>query len=217
VFGDLDAWLATVPPLTVYAVVAVVIGLESMGVPLPGEVTLLSAALLAATGRVDPLWVAVGASAGAILGDSLGYYLGRRGGRPGLDRLSRRFPRHIGPDSIGAAERAFLRWGGWTVFVGRFVALLRILAGPVAGVLGMPYRRFLMANAAGGVVWAAGTTYVIYLFGQVAEHWLKASAKWALAAAVVVGVAIIMIIRIKAKRATASVRATQPAAIRETR
>ena len=200
VFGNLDTWLVTVPPLLVYAVVALVIGLESMGIPLPGEVMLLSAALLAATGSLDPLGVAVGASAGAILGDSLGYYLGHRRGRPGLARLSRRFPKHVGPDRIAAAERAFHRWGAWTVFFGRFVALLRILAGPIAGVLGMPYRRFLVANAAGGIVWAAGTTYAIYLFGQVAEHWLKVSAKWALAVAVLLGVLTTLVIRLKAKR-----------------
>ncbi|MFD0788485.1 DedA family protein, partial [Micromonospora azadirachtae] len=79
---DVQQWLGALPPLVIYLTVAGIIGVESMGIPLPGEITLLSAALLAATGVIEPEWVAVAAALGAIVGDSLGYTVGRRGGRP---------------------------------------------------------------------------------------------------------------------------------------
>ncbi|WP_238448747.1 DedA family protein [Micromonospora sp. 4G55] len=82
-------------------------------------------------------------------------------------------PRHLGPAQLARAEQSFARHGVWAVFFGRFVALLRILAGPLAGALHVPYRRFLVANAAGGLVWAFGTTYLLYSVGRAAEHWLK--------------------------------------------
>ena len=201
---EVSLWLDSIPPLAVYALLLVVIGVESMGVPLPGEVALVSASLLAATGAVSPWGVAVGAAAGAILGDSMGYYIGRRGGRALFDRLGRRFPKHLGPDKIARAERTFQRHGLWAVFLGRFVALLRILAGPLAGWLRLPYPKFLFANAAGGVLWAGGTTAVVYLLGQAAERWLK-NASWVLlAAAVLAGVLTTLIARHRAHRATAA-------------
>ncbi|WP_309232310.1 DedA family protein [Micromonospora tarensis] len=170
---DVQHWLSALPPGMVYLIVAGVIGVESMGVPLPGEIVLVSSALLAATGVVEPEWVASAAAFGAIVGDSVGYAVGRRGGRPLLARLGRRFPKHLGPAQLARAEQSFARHGVWAVFFGRFVALLRILAGPLAGALHVPYRRFLLANAAGGLVWAFGTTYLLYSVGRAAEHWLK--------------------------------------------
>ncbi|MBO4207055.1 DedA family protein [Micromonospora echinofusca] len=174
---DVQQWLTAMPPVAVYLLVGTVIGLESMGIPLPGEITLVSAALLAATGFVEPEWVAIAAATGAILGDSVGYAVGRRGGRPLLARLGRRFPKHLGPTQVDRAEFMFAKYGVWAVFFGRFVALLRILAGPLAGALHVPYRRFLIANATGGLAWAFGTTYLLYHLGRVAEHWLK-SVSW---------------------------------------
>ncbi|MEH1169487.1 DedA family protein [Micromonospora sp. CPCC 205539] len=170
---DVQHWLESLPPIAVYLLVGGVIGVESMGVPLPGEIVLVSSALLAATGVVEPQWVATAAATGAIVGDSIGYAVGRRGGRPLLARLGRRFPRHLGPAQIARAEQSFAKYGVWAVFFGRFVALLRILAGPLAGALHVPYRRFLVANAAGGLVWAFGTTYLLFTVGRAAEHWLK--------------------------------------------
>src|SRR5256884_1670662 len=166
-------WLATLPPLLVYLVVAAVIGTESLGIPVPGEIALVSAAVLASTGAVSVGWVAVAASTGAIVGDSIGYAIGRRGGRRVLERLGRRFPRHLGPPQLAHAERIFARWGVWAVFFGRFVALLRILAGPLAGSLKVPYPRFLLANATGGILWASGTAFLIWGLGRAAERWLS--------------------------------------------
>jgi membrane protein DedA with SNARE-associated domain len=171
-----------------------------MGIPLPGEIVLVGSALLAATGVVEPEWVATAAAAGAIVGDSIGYAVGRRGGRSLLLRLGRRFPRHLGPAHLARAEETFARHGVWAVFFGRFVALLRILAGPLAGALHVPYRRFLLANAAGGLVWAFSTTYLLFTVGRAAEHWLK-DISWAgLVLAVLAGLLSTWWLRRRARR-----------------
>jgi membrane protein DedA with SNARE-associated domain len=201
---DVQHWLVSLPPIAVYLLVAGVIGVESMGVPLPGEIVLVSSALLAATGVVEPEWVATAAATGAIVGDSIGYAVGRRGGRPLLARLGRRFPRHLGPAQLARAEQSFARHGVWAVFFGRFVALLRILAGPLAGALHVPYRRFLVANAAGGLVWAFGTTYLLFTVGRAAEHWLK-DISWAgLVLAVLAGLGSTWWLRRRAHRLEAA-------------
>jgi membrane protein DedA with SNARE-associated domain len=208
--GFVESWLATLAPFAICAVVALVIGLESMGVPLPGEVTLVAGALLAAQGLIHPLWVALAAACGAIAGDSVGYAVGRRGGRRVLERAGRRFPRHAGPEQLARAEHLFNRWGVWAVFFGRFVALLRILAGPLAGALRVPYRTFLLANASGGVIWAFGTTFLVYHLGRAAQRWLHEFSWAALVAAVVFGIVTTFYLRRRARRAalpeTAAVR-----------
>jgi len=170
-----DSLLETIPPLLVYLTVGVVIGLESLGIPLPGEIVLVSAALLSSRHELDvsPFWIAVAGSTGAIVGDSIGYAIGRRYGTALFARLGRRFPKHFGPANVAFAENVFRRWGVLAVFFGRFIALLRIFAGPLAGALRMQYRRFLAANVLGGICWAAGTTFAVYLLGIVAERWLQ--------------------------------------------
>ncbi|MET8338555.1 DedA family protein [Streptosporangium canum] len=198
-----DEWLQAIPPLWICALVGLVIGLESLGIPLPGEIVLVSSALLAAQGVVNPLWVGICASVGAIVGDSIGYAIGRKGGKPMFDRLGRRFPKHFGPSHIAKAERYFERYGMWTVFFGRFVALLRILAGPLAGALRMPYWRFLTANVLGGIAWAGGTTAVVYYLGRVAEKWLKGFSWAGLALAVLFGVATTLLVKRRAARMAA--------------
>jgi membrane protein DedA with SNARE-associated domain len=185
--GWIEEWLHTLPPLAVGGVVCLIIGLESMGIPLPGELTLVTASLMAASGAISPWWVAGAAATGAIIGDSIGYTIGRKGGRPLLERLGRRFPKHLGPPHLARAERVFAKWGVWAVFFGRFIALLRILAGPLAGALKVPYWKFLIANAAGGIVWAFGTVFVIYSVGQAAEEYLKDFSWAALVVAIVAG------------------------------
>ncbi|WP_231394878.1 DedA family protein [Micromonospora sp. CNB394] len=153
------------------------------------------------------------AATGAILGDSIGYAVGRRGGRPLLERLGRRFPKHLGPAHLARAELSFARHGVWAVFFGRFVALLCILGGPLAGALRVPYRRFLVANAAGGLVCAFGTTYLLFYLGQAAEHWLK-DISWAgLVLAVLAGVVSTAWLRRRAKRLYVSEPSDQPAPV----
>jgi membrane protein DedA with SNARE-associated domain len=195
-------WLETVPPLSIYLLVGLVIGLESLGIPLPGEIILVSSALLASQhGEINPFILGACATAGAIIGDSIGYAIGRKGGRPLLAKLGRRFPKHFGESNIAVAERSFDRWGMWAVFFGRFIALLRIFAGPLAGVLQMPYWRFLVANVLGGILWAGGTTAVIYYVGVVAEAWLKRFSWLGLVLAVLIGLTSMLVIKRKAKKA----------------
>jgi membrane protein DedA with SNARE-associated domain len=196
-------WLDTVPAAAVYALVGLVIGLESLGIPLPGEIILVSAALLSSQhAGIDPVILGACATIGAIVGDSIGYAIGRRGGRPLLAWLGKKFPRHFSEGHIATAERSFEKWGMWAVFFGRFVALLRIFAGPLAGVLRMPYWKFLIANVLGGIVWAGGTTAVIYYVGIVAESWLKRFSWLGLVAAVLVGLTSMLVLKRKANKAT---------------
>jgi membrane protein DedA with SNARE-associated domain len=206
-------WLETVPAVSIYLLVGVVIGLESLGIPLPGEIILVSSALLASQhGDIDPVILGACATTGAIVGDSIGYAIGRKGGRPLLGRLGGRFPKHFGPHHIATAERSFEKWGVWAVFFGRFVALLRIFAGPLAGVLRMPYWKFLVANVLGGIVWAGGTTAVIYSLGVVAEAWLKRFSWLGLVLAVVIGLTSFLVLKSRAKKAAKEPAAKEPAA-----
>lgn len=204
----IQEWLETIPAVSIYLLVGIVIGLESLGIPLPGEIVLVSSALLASQqGHIDPVVLGVCATAGAIIGDSIGYAIGRRGGKPLLERLGRRFPKHFGPDQVALAERSFDKWGMWAVFFGRFVALLRIFAGPLAGVLHMPYWRFLVANVLGGILWAGGTTAVIYSIGIVAEPWLKGFSWVALALAMLFGIGVTVVVRGRMKKVAEAARA----------
>jgi membrane protein DedA with SNARE-associated domain len=195
-------WLGTLPPVLVYLIVAAVIGAENLGILVPGEIALMSAALLAASSHstVSIGWVALAASTGAIVGGSLGYAFGRRGGRKLLERLGRRFPRHLGPAQLVQAERMFARWGTWTVFFGRFIALLRVLACLLAGSLKVPYPKFLLANATGGIIWATGTAYLIWALGRAAERWLNEFSWIALAVGVAIGIATTLLLRHRANR-----------------
>ncbi|MEU3608634.1 DedA family protein [Streptomyces sp. NPDC035033] len=198
-------WLETIPAVAIYALVGVVIGLESLGIPLPGEIVLVSSALLASQhGDINPYVLGACATAGAIIGDSIGYAIGRRGGRPLLAWLGGRFPKHFSEANIALAERSFQKWGMWAVFFGRFVALLRIFAGPLAGVLKMPYWKFLLANVFGGILWAGGTTAVVYSVGVVAEAWLKRFSWLGLVLAVLIGVTSMLVIKNRAKKAAAA-------------
>ncbi|MER6099930.1 DedA family protein [Streptomyces sp. NPDC001728] len=198
-------WLETIPAVAVYVLVGVVIGLESLGIPLPGEIVLVSSALLASQhGDINPYVLGACATAGAIVGDSIGYAIGRKGGRPLLAWLGKRFPKHFSEANIGLAENSFQKWGMWAVFFGRFIALLRIFAGPLAGVLHMPYWKFLIANVLGGILWAGGTTAVIYSVGVVAEAWLKRFSWLGLVLAVLIGLASMLIVKNRAKKAAAA-------------
>jgi membrane protein DedA with SNARE-associated domain len=194
---NVDAVLEAIPGPAVYATVGAVVGIESLGVPLPGEIMLVSAAALAAHHAADINPVGIGAAAvlGAVVGDSIGYTIGRRFGMHLFDRLERTFPKHFRPAHVAFAEHLFARWGIWAVFFGRFVALLRILAGPLAGALKMHYPRFLAANAAGGLCWAGGTTAVVYFLGVAAERWLARFSWIALVVALVCGVAGALFLR----------------------
>ena len=206
-----DALLQSIPPLTVYVVVGLVVGIESLGVPLPVEIVLVSAALLSSRHElaVNPIGVGAAAVIGAVIGDSIGYAIGRRLGLPLFDRLGRRFPNPFGPSHVRFAEQLFDRWGARAVFFGRFIALLRILAGPLAGALKMRYARFLVANVSGGLCWAGGTTALVYYAGVAAERWLTRFSWIAFVVAVVCGVIAAVLPRERVSRAIAEL-GTEP-------
>lgn len=176
-----------------YPGIFAIVGLESAGLPLPGETTLLAASYLAATGSLSLPLVIASAAAGAIVGDSLGYLIGRKGGR----RFFERYGRYVGitEKKLEKADRYFERHGAKTVFFGRFIAVLRILAGPMAGASKMPYRRFLAANAAGGITWATLMGTLGFFFGKPVAAVLSSMGLWALAL-----VALYLMFRFLAKR-----------------
>jgi len=142
--------------------------LESAGIPLPGETALIAAAILASRGHY-PIWeVIVIAAAAAIIGDNAGYWVGRIWGRKLLTKWKRleRFSERVLPP----AERFFEAHGGKTVFIGRFVAILRFTAAWLAGVTRMEWWRFLLWNAAGGIGWATGVGLLAFYGGKAAAN-----------------------------------------------
>jgi membrane protein DedA with SNARE-associated domain len=148
-----------------YLGVALAIGLESMGVPVPGETALVAAALYAGKTEALNIWVLIlCASAGAILGDNIGYWIGRELGF----RLLLRYGSYLGitESRIKLGEFLFQRHGGKIVFFGRFVALLRSLAALMAGLNQMSWPRFVVFNAAGGILWATCYGLAAYYFGK---------------------------------------------------
>jgi len=152
-----------------YWALAVTLLLENAGVPLPGETTLLFASFLAYEheGLKLGLIIVVGIAA-CTLGDNLGYWIGNRGGRPLLHRYQRVF--RISDERIARGERLFERFGPATVFIARFVFGMRILAGPLAGLLRMPWRSFVLFNFLGAAVWVTVVSLVGYFFGK---HWQR--------------------------------------------
>jgi membrane protein DedA with SNARE-associated domain len=198
-----NQWLEAVPPLLVYLLVAGFVGIESLGIPIPGEIVLVSAVLLASQHVIalSPVWIGVAAIVAAIVGDSIGFLIGRKWGHDLFDWLGRKFPKHFGPAHVAYAERIFGRWGMFAVFFGRFIALLRIFAGPLSGALEMPYPRFLVANALGGICWAGGVTATVYYLGEVADTWFSRFSYVALIVAVVSGLAIGLVIKRRTSQA----------------
>ena len=161
--------------------------LESAGIPLPGETALTTAALLAARGHFDIVQVIAVAAAAAIIGDNCGYWVGRTWGRRLLTRWRRleRFSQRVLPPS----ERFFTRHGGKTVFIARFVAILRVTAAWLAGVNRMTWWRFLFWNALGGVVWATAVGLLAFYVGKAAA---EAFSRYGLLGAAVIIAAVVL-------------------------
>lgn len=168
-----------------YWAIFLVVALESAGLPLPGETMLIGAAILARlSGMLAIDNVVVAAAAGAIVGDNIGYWIGREFGA----RLLERYGHHVGlgPEKLRLGQYLFYRWGGAIVFFGRFFALLRILAASLAGANHLPPGRFFIYNATGGVVWACVFGYGAYFLTEGFER-VKAPIAAALACGLAIG------------------------------
>jgi membrane-associated protein len=162
------AALISIPPALGYPLLFVFVGMESAGVPVPGETALLAAAVLAAQGHLSIVLVIVIATVGAIIGDNVGYLLGRKGLRRLLERPGR-FQRRR-QSLLRAGEEFFRRNGAMAVFLGRWVREVRIVVAWLAGAERMPWRRFAFWNALGGVAWATSVGLLAYYIGSTSSN-----------------------------------------------
>ena len=147
-----------------YAVVFAAMLLENAGLPLPGETLTLLGGYAAGSGQLNLFGVMASAASGAVLGDNLGYWIGRRFGWGLLLRIGALLGQP--PQRLEHLRAGFLRRAALSVFLGRFVAVLRVLAGPMAGAVAMPYRRFLLCNLAGAVLWSGSMVSLAWLGGR---------------------------------------------------
>ena len=147
-----------------YFAVALLVALEGIGVPLPGETAVVAAAAFAARGSLSVVGVAIAATVGTVLGGTGGYWIGRLGGRGLLVRHGHLVRLDAG--RLARTEKYFARHGVKTVFFARFVALLRIFGSLLAGVAHMPFPTFTVVNLAGGLLWAVTFSAVGMLFGK---------------------------------------------------
>jgi membrane protein DedA with SNARE-associated domain len=167
------SWLTDLFARYGYFVVFFGVLLENAGIPVPGETILLAGAALARFGHLSLVWVVTTAIAGAVLGDNIGFVIGRRGGR----RLLERHGRLLGltKQRLDQFDAFFARHGAKTVFIARFVTGLRVVGAVLAGASTLPWGRFLIFNAAGAVAWATTFGAVGYALGyswETIERWL---------------------------------------------
>src|SRR5215217_179263 len=161
------AAIIDIPANVGYAAVFALIAVETMGIPVPGETALIAGALLAHDGQMDIVTLVALACAAAIIGDNIGFAIGRKGGRrlfllPGPFHRQRLRVLEVG-------EPFFARHGPKAVFLGRWVSGLRIASAWLAGINGMSWPSFLVWNALGGIVWACAVGFGVFALGHVAE------------------------------------------------
>jgi membrane protein DedA with SNARE-associated domain len=176
-----------------YWTVALLLLLENAGVPVPGETVLLLASFLAYSERDLRLgWIVVVATSAATVGDNIGYAVGNYGGRRVLERYRDVF--RIRDETLARGERLFKRYGSGTILFSRFVFGMRVIAGPLAGVLRMPWKRFALFNFLGAVLWVTAISMAGYFFGgnwRILTHFIK-RVDLALAAAFILAAAIVL-------------------------
>jgi membrane protein DedA with SNARE-associated domain len=175
-----------------YLALFALVGAESMGIPLPGETALVTAGIYAGhTHHLSPWLIFAVASAAAIIGDNIGYWIGDKGGY----RLARRYGPRVRLDErkLKIARYLFDAHGGKVVFFGRFVSVLRTYAAFLAGTSRMRWRRFLLANASGGIVWAAIFTVAAYLAGNAVQR-ASGTITWVLAGTAVLAIAAVLLL-----------------------
>jgi membrane-associated protein len=165
------AAIIDIPPNVGYAAVFALIAVETMGIPVPGETALIAAALLAHDGQLEIVPLVIIASAAAILGDNVGFAIGRHGGRKLFERPGPFHEHRL--KVLEQGEPFFAKHGPKAVFLGRWVAGLRIASAWLAGMNKMSWPTFLFWNALGGIVWACATGFAVYALGDVAEEIFK--------------------------------------------
>jgi membrane-associated protein len=188
-----------------YPLLFVLIAIETMGIPVPGETALITAAIVAGRGHLDIAVVIVLAAAAAILGDNVGFTIGRRVGRrlltvPGPLAAHRARVIEVG-------EPFFDRHGPKAVFLGRWITGLRITAAWLAGVNRMAWPTFLFYNALGGIAWAASIGLLAYFLGRTAERLIHVAGLAGLVVVVGAGIALWLALRIRRRKAEALVEA----------
>ena len=162
-------WLEYIVQNYGYGAVGLVICLEAMGLPLPGESLLIATAIYAATTHHLAIeWIVIAAAIGAIMGDNFGYLIGHKLGRPLLEKYGPKIYLTVERQRLG--QYLFLRYGGVVVFVGRFVAFMRVFVALLAGANRMHWTRFLFWNALGGIAWTHLYGITAYLLGNQVHH-----------------------------------------------
>lgn len=181
-----------------YWTLAVALLLENAGLPVPGETVLLVASFLAYSERAlhMPYIILVGIVA-ATLGDNIGYAVGRRGGRPLLERYQRIF--RIRTKTLERGERLFARYGAHTIFFARFIFGMRVIAGPMAGVLRMPWKQFAVFNFLGATLWVTVIALLGYFFGSEWE-WLVHTLKDFNIALLAVALGVVLLVWLRRRR-----------------
>lgn len=185
----MPVWLLDLFARYGYAVVFLGVFLENTGLPVPGETALLAGAALARFGGLSLVWVIAAATAGATLGDNLGFLIGRHGGRA----LAERHGWKIGltPALLRQFDAYFERHGAKTVFIARFITGLRVFGAVLAGGSGLPWRKFLFYNATGAIVWSTAVAiagYALAYSWETLERWIGHSGLVGLAIVAAIGV-----------------------------
>jgi membrane-associated protein len=160
--------IVDIPPNVGYSVVFALLAIETMGIPVPGETALIAAALLAHDGQLAIVPLIVVASAAAILGDNVGFAIGRKGGRRLFEMAGPLHRQRL--EALAVGEPFFAKHGPKAVFLGRWVAGLRIASAWLAGMNKMEWPRFLFWNALGGICWATSIALGVYIAGHAFEN-----------------------------------------------
>src|SRR2546427_10145966 len=191
-------WLVDLFARYGYTVVFLGVFLENTGLPVPGETALLAGAALAKFGRLSLGWVIVAAVCGAILGDNLGFLIGRRGGRA----LAVRHGPKLGLTAkrLQQFDYFFIHHGAKTVFIARFITGLRVFGAMLAGASGLPWSKFLFYNATGAVAWSTAIALAGYSLAyswETLERWIGRSGLVGLA--VVAAIVVVSVVRARRK------------------
>jgi membrane protein DedA with SNARE-associated domain len=191
-----------------YPLLFVLVMAESGGAPIPGETALITAGVLASRGKLQIEWVIVTAAAAAIVGDNIGYLIGRKGGRWLLERPGRFHRQRL--EVLKTGEPFFKRHGAKAVFFGRFLLGLRVWASWLAGATRMHWRTFVAWNALGGITWATGIGLLAYFLGNSAGNAIETFGIYGLVAVFVAIVSAVVLHR-RAHRKSASGEEAQQA------